>query len=331
MYKCDKCSKEFKYKYLLNRHINKKKSCDNIQVSKNIKQIITKNVIFDEKCNENCNKNIYIIDKKIKSIDKNIDIISKKINNEINESIKVNKCIFCDKIFVKKYNLTRHINKYCTISRNLLNNNNDLLEEKNKLLEAEKNKQRDNEIKMLRISMAKLLKKRSANINIINNKIINNNNKIINNKIINNNVVVNINSFGNEDLSHITNKDYKKFLSGFFPGFIKFIEKIHFDKDVPENQNICITNLKSKYMYIYDGDKWITAERNETIDNFIAKKYNMLADKLDELEENNEIDEQTLEKFSRFAKNYQDIEAQKNTKNDIMLMIYNNKNKINMK
>jgi len=84
-------------------------------------------------------------------------------------------------------------------------------------------------------------------------------------------------------------------------------------------------------MYIFENGKWAIKERNELIDKFIAKKYNLLVDKLDELEENNEIDEKTLEKFNRFSKNYQDIEAQKNTKNDVMLMIYNNKDKINMK
>jgi len=68
-----------------------------------------------------------------------------------------------------------------------------------------------------------------------------------------------------------------------------------------------------------------------TIDKFIAKKYNILVDKFDELEEKNELDEKILERFNIFSKNYQDIDAQKNTKNDIMLMIYNNKNKINMK
>ena len=48
--------------------------------------------------------------------------------------------------------------------------------------------------------VAKLLKKKSTNINITNN------NKITNN----NNLMVNINSFGNESLSHITINDYKR-------------------------------------------------------------------------------------------------------------------------
>ena len=180
------------------------------------------------------------------------------------------------------------------------------------------------EIKELRNTVAKLLKKKMQNINITNNK-------ITNNKITNNNLMVNINSFGNESLSHITINDYKRFLSGLFPGFIGFIEKVHFDENAPENHNICITNMNSKYLFTHDKGEWLSKDKADTIDKFIAKKYNILVDKFDELEEKNELDDKILERFNIFSKNYQDKEAQKNTKNDIMLMIYNNKTKVNMK
>jgi len=55
-------------------------------------------------------------------------------------------------------------------------------------------------------------------------------------------------------------------------------------------------------MCIYDGD-WITKDKNETIDRFISKKYDLLVDKYDELEESNEIDE----KISRILKYFQKI------------------------
>ena len=97
---------------------------------------------------------------------------------------------------------------------------------------------------------------------------------------------------------------------------------------MPENHNICLTNLKSKYIYIYDNNKWITKEKKDVIDKFISYKYNILVDKCDELEESNEIDEKILNKFTEFAKNYKDEEAQKNTKNNIQMMLYNNRDKI---
>jgi hypothetical protein len=231
-------------------------------------------------------------------------------------------CLFCNKIFINKTNIKRHIDNNCNIKIDLLNEKTKLENEINEINEKNNNREHENQIQELRNTIMKLLKKQSANINITNNK----------NKITNNNLVVNINSFGNENLSHITKNDYKKYLSGLFSGFIKFIEKVHFDENMPENHNICITNLKSKYICVYDDSgKWIAKDKNETIDRFIDKKYNLLVNKLDEMDENNEIDEKTMNNFLRFTENYKDKEAQKITKNDIILLIYNNKNKVNMK
>jgi hypothetical protein len=180
------------------------------------------------------------------------------------------------------------------------------------------------EIDILKKTIEKLLNRQCSN-NFTIQQIINNNN--INN--INNNLYVNINSLGKEDLSHITGKDYKKYVSGFFTGFIKFIEKIHFDKNMPENHNIYITNLKSKYTTIYDNEnkKWLTKNKDEIIDNLIRKNYNILDGKCDEFEEK-EINEDVIKKFRTFQKNYIDEESQKNTKDNVMLLLYNNRDKV---
>ena len=261
---------------------------------------------------------------KINKLEKEIQIIDDRILNDSAKSIHELKCMFCMKDFSKKYNITRHINNYCSTIKKLNENKLKLNEQKNKLNEEMINLRTQIELQELRKAVKKILKRKPQNINITNNK-------ITNNKITNNNLMVNINSFGNESLSHITVNDYKRFLSGLFPGFIRFIEKVHFDENAPENHNICITNMNSKYLFTYDMGNWLSKDKNDTIDKFIAKKYNILVEKFDELEEKNELDAKISERFNIFSRNYQDIDAQKITKNDIMLMIYNNKNKVNMK
>jgi len=67
-------------------------------------------------------------------------------------------------------------------------------------------------------------------------------------------------------------------------------------------------------MFTYNKGNWLSKDKNETIDSFITKKYNILLNKFDELEEKNELDEKISEKFNIFARNYQD--------NEIMLMMY---------
>ena len=319
MHKCEKCNKEFEFNYLLTRHHNSIRKCDT-----------------PKKLNNVLNDKIKEFDDKITNIDNQIELIENEIQQKTEQSIKkINICMICKNTFLNKTNMMRHINDTCPSKKNLLTKKDILNNEKNKLID-EKTKminnhqshinqqlyqQQNNEIKKLRETVAKLMTNKNTINNItINNGTINNNN---------NNLIVNINSFGKENLSHITDKDYKKYMSSYFKGFLNFIERIHFDDNMPENQNICLSNIKSKYIYIYDEDKWITKDKKVVIDKFITNKYNLLVDKCEEFEENNDIDDKTLTKFTEFAKNYRDEEAQKNTKNNIEMMLYNNRDKTN--
>lgn len=53
----------------------------------------------------------------------------------------------------------------------------------------------------------------------------------------------------------------------------------------PKNHNINITNLKSKYLHIYENNQWTAKEKADVLDKFINKKFNFLVNKCDELEE----------------------------------------------
>ena len=77
--------------------------------------------------------------------------------------------------------------------------------------------------------------------NIIHNQNIQTQNNIqnIHNNIQNNNLI--INNFGNERLDHITKEDVCKMLLSGINTVPKYIEKKHFDKGFPENNNIIYT------------------------------------------------------------------------------------------
>jgi hypothetical protein len=284
MYKCENCNKIFEFNSLFLRHKSKKLGC--------------KEKIID-------------YNEKIKDIDDKILLTTK--NSLETKTI----CLFCNCEYKTKSNLTRHINKSCTEKNKLLDNQKQLILEKDK-----------NENKQLKEMLIKLLEKQSQPIQPIQPQNITNN---ITNNINQTNNVIMINSFGNEDLSHITLQDYKQYLNSYFKGFIKYIEKVHFDDNMPENHNICITNLKSKDIKVYEGDKWVAKQKTDIIDKFLRKKLNTLIDKCEELEEHEDISEKVVDNFSEFQVNYMDDSAKKNTKDDVILMMYNNKDKVKVK
>ena len=183
MHKCNKCGKEFQYKSFLNKHTSKKKSCDDI---------------------DNINNNY----------DKKINDIYTEIDTKTNESLKIlTTCLFCNKHFYNKTNTNRHILEFCKVKKELINTKNNIIEEKNILIEEknkliedkkkqEKERKRDEENKELKAMIEKLIERQPI-------QHITNNNNTINQT---NNVIM-INNFSNEDLSHITLQDYKKYFS----------------------------------------------------------------------------------------------------------------------
>ena len=114
------------------------------------------------------------------------------------------------------------------------------LENQNKKFEKELDK-RDKELDKRNKQIDELIKK--AGINNSNNTInVQNNIKLL--------------SYSDTDRSHLTDKDILKCLKHSNFCIPHLIEKVHFDINKPENHNIYISNLKNKYVMIYDGNKW---------------------------------------------------------------------------
>ena len=307
MNECNICGKSFRYNYLLVRHKNGKLSCNK-----------SKKII------DNYNNKIIDIDNKLNNL------------YELSMESKT-KCYYCENDYNNKSNLRRHIRSYCEERQKLL-------DDKNKCTEIINNKKKEEEIninvnkeileyKKIIADLQKKINNFENNTHNIKNIDNSKNNKNIDNSkniniIVNNNV--DLNSFGYEDLSHISDKEYEKYLSKFFPGLIDYIEKVHFSDEKPSNHNICIPKINSKYVAIFEKNKWNLKDKNYLLDKLISKKLMSLNNKCDELEENNLIKDNIVELHNEFNNNYYngDEDIKKNLENDIALLIFNNRNKI---
>ena len=234
--------------------------------------------------------------------------VSHSILNKKSESKKYNKssknhifiCPICDTEFNHKNNYYRHKKHYCKIKNE---NESDLLE---KLEKKEK------EMKKLKETIQKI----SSEKKVVYNQTINNNFTILSHK-------------QQPDLSHLTNSDYLKIMNRGFNSVPKLIEAIHFNPDKPENQNVYIPNIKTKYAMVWNGNKWDLKDRSEIIDDMYEDNSNILIDKMEEFEglELKELQEK-LKKFKRFINQKENDKIKHRIKEEIKLLLYNNKDSV---
>jgi hypothetical protein len=297
-FECNKCGKLFKYQYLLRRHISSKIRCDTTDY-----------------INKIYNDNIKEIDDKIN------ELYTLSINSK-------NNCFYCNNKYSTKSSLLRHMNS-CKIKLNLINKKNSYIVKRDEKLDALNNinintpvDEKFNELQQQLNKIEKILESKT-NIDISGITLNNNN---TNNIFINN---VNLNSFGHEDLSHITDKDYQKYLSKLFSGFLEFVHDVHFSDNMPNNHNICMPKIDSKYIAIYEKNKWVLKEKDTLLPKIISNKITMLDKKCDKLEEEGKINDKYIDLYNDFATNYYtDDETKKKYCDELALMIFNNRNKI---
>jgi hypothetical protein len=175
------------------------------------------------------------------------------------EKIYVNeknfKCDYCDKTFSFLSGKSRH-KKICKVKQ-----------------------QQDNEkqIQELKLKLEELESKHAQTINnnnTINNNITNNDNRVTN---------ITINAFGNENHDYL---DFKDLMNDNLQ-LLNLIEEIHFNKEHPENWNVCISNMRSKYAQIFDGDRCIIQDKSQTIDKIIKDKCELLIENKEYIEDEN--------------------------------------------
>ena len=183
------------------------------------------------------------------------------------------KCDLCKKVFKKKYAADSHANrknpcnKQDIIDRTCFDCGKvyyDKYYAKDHRLKCKSKKESKKESKN---KMNKI--KNTNNINITNNNT-NNTMNITNNN--NNNIYnINIKPFG-KNCDDINQKEVIDFLSKGCMCIEMIIEKVHFSGDHPEYHNVYISNYRSGMALIFDGNNFVTINKQEIIDTLCDDK-----------------------------------------------------------
>ena len=88
---------------------------------------------------------------------------------------------------------------------------------------------------------------------------------------------IKINAFREENTDYLT-PEYIMAIAkrGMYYAIPKLIEKIYFNEHHPENQNVKITNERSKYAQIYDGTRFVKCAKNLIVRDMIRVSIDII-------------------------------------------------------
>ena len=219
---------------------------------------------------------------------------------------KTHNCIFCEKLFNTHASKRRHENHYCKENPDyidkILNDNN------TKIKKLEKEKERWEQEKQKLYEQVSILLEKVGDTNIQQNNII-------------------LNNYGSEDLSHITDSLKDELLKIPYGAIPKMIEAVHFNDNKPENKNIMLPNKKENLVKVFQGNKWVFRNKNETITDLVDSKYNIIDEHFMKVENTSHVTAQVETSYKKFRKYYDDDDEDmiNKLKKDCELVLLNNR------
>ena len=237
-----------------------------------------------------------------------VSLTEAKVSHTVTTVPEIFKCKYCEQCYRHKSSLLKHIKYSCT------KNKDEDLKELVRLLNIQMEQQKQeltNKIESQAKQIEKLMGKLeiSGSFNTTNN--------------VNN---INLLSYRETDLSHLTDQDYRYCIKRVNHCVKSMIEKVHFNPEKPENMNIYISNIKDKYIMVYDGQNWNVANKKDELDRLYEEKEMMLEDWLE-----SNPDEELKEKFMKYLNNKDNDECLNRIKEEIKMMIYNSHQKLALK
>ena len=274
-YICKRCSYGTNIKCNLINHLTRKNQCKALYVD------IPRDTLLKE-----------VGDKSHNYFENTPNLALKSANVLSNKKDTINslECEYCKKVFKEKRYLQQHISR----------NNCKEKDKKEKAKQEETDlmkqmmAQKDEEVQLLRKQIEILMTK------------IGNTNIETQNNTTNNTVNIQINGWGKEDRSHLTDKFYRFCYDRPFTSIQRVIEAVFFNPDCPNNWNVMIKDDKSSKALIYDREKdaWLKKETLGIVEELMHTGYSMLDENFDMQKEANKLNDRLIEKFTNFQDFY---------------------------
>ena len=98
-----------------------------------------------------------------------------------------------------------------------------------------------------------------------------------------------------------------------------FIERIHFNPDLPENHNICITNLKSNLVKVFTEQGWVTIDQDNLLNEIMITTSNLMDKWVNAQKNRQEYKDDYFEYFGQVGHRF----ITGDNKHELVLLFYN--------
>ena len=300
LYDCELCFYSTNQKNDYDRHLNTRKHLDNIILYGDEEE---KKLALKKKNTKEHKKNTKSVAKTPKRTQKEHKKNTKehknkkKVCKELSSEERV-LCEYCDKDFKTRHIMLRHVRKYCKVKKEI---------EKEEKLYKDLVEVQSNHI----TNLIEKVGSTTINTNIQNIQTNNTNN-------------IQLNCYGQEDLSMLTDNVKNKMIKGPFTMIPRAMKMIYFNKKYPQNKTVKLINRKDNILQVHKKNGWEYVVKDDIINEIIDNT-------------NYEIDtyyENKPEQFSNFVnKTYkkfrqlydtQDEKLWSRIKRDVDLVLWNN-------
>ena len=112
-----------------------------------------------------------------------------------------------------------------------------------------------------------------------------------------------------------------KILQQGYDSTLHLTNRVHFNPDLPEYNNIYISNMKDKFAMMFDGKDWILTMKENLIQKIYDDKRSYIETNLDDFV--NSLTKERQNALKRWLDTDEDHPRIKKIKDDITLMLYN--------
>jgi len=135
-----------------------------------------------------------------------------------------------------------------------------------------------------------------------------------------------INNYGSEDIAHIKIKQITFVFSKCFRSVVECVKLKHFSPHAPQNCNVCIKDLKSKYAYVFCDGNWDVVGRTRLIDEMYEDICEYIEEQMTALID--EIDEKVVILIKRFLARKDEDEIANDVKDDLCMLLFNKRSRL---